>query len=70
MSINNQHKILIITAPSGAGKTSITRHLMQQFPQLAFSPLHVSQGQMKKMVRIIILLPKMLLKIIFNKMIL
>ena len=31
------HKILIITAPSGAGKTSITRHLMQHFPQLAFS---------------------------------
>ena len=31
------HKILIITAPSGAGKTSITRHLMQQFSQLAFS---------------------------------
>lgn len=31
------HKILIITAPSGAGKTSITRHLMKQFPQLAFS---------------------------------
>ena len=30
-------KILIITAPSGAGKTSITRYLMQQFPQLAFS---------------------------------
>jgi guanylate kinase len=31
------HKILIITAPSGAGKTSITRHLMKQFPELAFS---------------------------------
>jgi guanylate kinase len=31
------HKILIITAPSGAGKTSITHHLMRQFPQLAFS---------------------------------
>ena len=30
-------KILIITAPSGAGKTSITRHLMNKFPQLAFS---------------------------------
>jgi len=30
-------KILIITAPSGAGKTSITHYLMQQFPQLAFS---------------------------------
>lgn len=31
------HKILIITAPSGAGKTSITRYLMSRFPQLAFS---------------------------------
>ncbi|MEI8059147.1 MAG: guanylate kinase [Ferruginibacter sp.] len=32
-----QNKLIIITAPSGAGKTSITKHLMQQFPQLAFS---------------------------------
>jgi guanylate kinase len=31
------HKLLIITAPSGAGKTSITKHLMTAFPQLAFS---------------------------------
>ncbi len=31
------HKIIIITAPSGAGKTSITRQLMKHFPQLAFS---------------------------------
>ena len=30
-------KLIIITAPSGAGKTSITRHLMRHFPQLAFS---------------------------------
>ena len=30
-------KILIITAPSGAGKTSITRYLMQRYPQLSFS---------------------------------
>jgi len=31
-------KIIIITAPSGAGKTSITRYLLQSFPdQLAFS---------------------------------
>lgn len=37
MSTFSFHKIIIITAPSGAGKTSITRHLMQQFPQLAFS---------------------------------
>ena len=31
------HKIIIITAPSGAGKTSITKRLMNHFPQLAFS---------------------------------
>ena len=30
-------KILIITAPSGAGKTSITRYLMKEFPVLQFS---------------------------------
>ena len=36
MTENNQ-KIIIITAPSGAGKTSITRHLLNTFPQLAFS---------------------------------
>jgi guanylate kinase len=33
----NLNKIIIITAPSGAGKTSITRYLMKTFPQLAFS---------------------------------
>jgi guanylate kinase len=33
----HQNKIIIITAPSGSGKTSITRHLMQHFTQLAFS---------------------------------
>lgn len=32
-----KYKIIIITAPSGAGKTSITRHLLKTFPQLAFS---------------------------------
>ena len=36
--MNSIHqKILIITAPSGAGKTSITRHLMKIFPVLEFS---------------------------------
>ena len=33
----NGNKIIIITAPSGAGKTSITRYLLEKFPQLAFS---------------------------------
>jgi guanylate kinase len=38
MPINNQHKIIIITAPSGAGKTSITRYLLKRFSnELAFS---------------------------------
>ncbi len=31
------HKIIILTAPSGAGKTSITHFLMKRFSQLSFS---------------------------------
>ncbi len=31
------NKLILITAPSGAGKTSIVKHLMSKFPQLAFS---------------------------------
>ena len=34
---HSNHKIIVITAPSGAGKTSITHHLMQHFPRLTFS---------------------------------
>lgn len=38
MTINKQQKIIIITAPSGAGKTSITRYLLRKYAgQLAFS---------------------------------
>lgn len=32
-----QHKIIIITAPSGSGKTSIARYLLERFPNLEFS---------------------------------
>ncbi|MFL5809614.1 MAG: guanylate kinase [Flavisolibacter sp.] len=38
MTINKQQKIIIITAPSGAGKTSITRFLLKTYSdKLAFS---------------------------------
>lgn len=32
-----QDKIIIITAPSGAGKTSITHYLLNKYPELSFS---------------------------------
>jgi len=32
-----EHKMIAVTAPSGAGKTTIVRSLMQYFPQMAFS---------------------------------
>lgn len=34
---STSQKLIVITAPSGAGKTSITNHLLKTFPQLAFS---------------------------------
>jgi len=37
MAFDPQHKIIIITAPSGAGKTSITHYLLDKYPQLSFS---------------------------------
>lgn len=37
MTFLNHNKIIILTAPSGAGKTSITRFLLAKYPQLAFS---------------------------------
>jgi guanylate kinase len=37
MSADPSHKVIIITAPSGAGKTSITSYLLKTLPMLAFS---------------------------------
>ena len=31
------HKVIILAAPSGAGKTTITKYLLERFPKLAFS---------------------------------
>lgn len=33
----NNHKLIIITAPSGAGKSSITHYLLNKYPKLTFS---------------------------------
>jgi len=36
--VQNDHKVIIIAAPSGSGKTSVTRHLLKALPdQLTFS---------------------------------
>jgi guanylate kinase len=35
--INPDCKMIIVSAPSGAGKTTIVKHLLQTFPQLGFS---------------------------------
>jgi len=32
-----EHKMIIVSAPSGAGKTTIVKHLLHTFPQLGFS---------------------------------
>lgn len=37
LNFDPKQRIIIITAPSGAGKTSITRFLLKEFPQLSFS---------------------------------
>ena len=36
MDTNNQ-KLIVFSAPSGSGKTTIVRHLLKTFPQLGFS---------------------------------
>lgn len=41
-------KILIMSAPSGSGKTTITRHLLQTFPELEFSVSATSRAPRDK----------------------
>jgi guanylate kinase len=37
MASSQHRKLIILTAPSGAGKTSITRYLIAKYPRLSFS---------------------------------
>ncbi len=39
------HKIIILTAPSGAGKTSITHHLLKTFPEILEFSISASTRQ-------------------------
>ncbi len=34
---NSENKMIVVSAPSGAGKTTIVKHLLRTFPQLGFS---------------------------------
>ncbi|HEY4875919.1 MAG TPA: guanylate kinase [Puia sp.] len=41
------NKLIIITAPSGAGKTSIIKYLLNKYPQLSFSVSATTRTQRK-----------------------
>jgi len=34
---SKKHKMIVVSAPSGAGKTTIVKHLIQKYPELGFS---------------------------------
>jgi len=42
-----QGKLIIFSAPSGAGKTTIVNHLLKMFPELEFSVSACSRGKRK-----------------------
>ena len=42
---NTEHKHLVFTAPSGAGKTTIVRHLLSHFDELDFSVSATTRGK-------------------------
>jgi guanylate kinase len=37
LTMNQEGKLIIFSAPSGAGKTTIVHHLLKEFPELEFS---------------------------------
>lgn len=47
MNTNRTHKLIIVSAPSGSGKTTIVKHLISSFPSLSFS-VSATSRQMRK----------------------
>ncbi|MFA6949294.1 MAG: guanylate kinase [Lentimicrobiaceae bacterium] len=47
MNTNRTPKLIIVSAPSGSGKTTIVRHLISSFPSLSFS-VSATSRQMRK----------------------
>ncbi len=45
MTKGRQSKLIIVSAPSGSGKTTIVRHLLSVFPNLAFSVSATSRSK-------------------------
>ena len=46
--MNNNEKLIILSAPSGAGKTTIVHHLLKVFPELEFSVSACSREKRKE----------------------
>lgn len=42
--MSHEPLLLIISSPSGAGKTTLTRDLLEQFPDMTFSVSHTTRG--------------------------
>jgi ABC-type proline/glycine betaine transport system ATPase subunit len=61
---SSKGKLLVFSAPSGAGKTTIVRSVLKEFPELAFLflLLHEKEGKLKLTESIISLSPKLSLR--------
>jgi len=42
--MNHDFVLLILSSPSGAGKTTLTRRLLESFPELRFSVSHTTRA--------------------------
>jgi len=44
---NKKGRIIVVSAPSGAGKTTLCRHLLKKIPQIAYSISHTTRQPRK-----------------------